>query len=119
MRELPAIDDAAIRRLVMSRPIPMELADAIIEAPLLSPEEIAALGPSLERGSRGGTIGGPQATEILALVCQGYTNEQIGSALGKSKFTIHTYVKQLVSAFGARNRTHLAAIVVAHGRADA
>lgn len=60
----------------------------------------------------------PRMEEILPFVCCGYTNAEIAERVYASEETVKSYVKRLLDYFQARNRTHLAAIVVARGHVD-
>jgi len=52
---------------------------------------------------------------VLRLVCNGFTNEEIGNQLGVSLETIKSQVVDLRRYYGARSRTHLAAIAIRMG----
>jgi len=46
-------------------------------------------------------------TEIINLLFQGLTNQEIGEQLHLSPLTIRNYLSQLLIKYEARNRTHL------------
>ena len=54
----------------------------------------------------------PRQAEVLALVCEGLTNFQIGERLLVTHATVVDHVRQLRDRTNARNRTHLAAIAI-------
>jgi DNA-binding NarL/FixJ family response regulator len=100
--------DTAIRRMVLERPIPMRLAEAIARAPLVPQSKLGSPRP------RGSQLS-PARQNVLALICCGLTNAEIAEELGRSKQTIQTQVRELLRIVGAHNRTHLAVLAVAHG----
>lgn len=53
--------------------------------------------------------------ETLRLICEGYTNAEIGRQMFVGEETIKSRVKVLLRHFGARNRWHLAALAVGTG----
>jgi DNA-binding NarL/FixJ family response regulator len=71
--------------------------------------------PGHESGTPGDT-GGLTAREheVLQLLVQGLTNDQIGSALFMSPRTASVHVSRILAKLGAANRTEVAA--VAHRR---
>lgn len=62
------------------------------------------------------SIGGRELTvrerEVLALVAEGHSNEEIGELLHVSKDTVKTHMKHVVEKAGARNRTHAVALAL-------
>ncbi len=100
--------DAAVRRIVLSRPIPMELAQAIADAPIV-------LSPAKAREPGGLT---PARLKVLRLLVLGLTNREIAEALERSEETVKRQVRELLRTVGAKNRAHLAALAVAYGIAD-
>lgn len=94
----------------MSQPIPDRLIRSLARSPL----------PDPYRASRhvNGNLT-PNLRETLLLVCQGYTNREIAEARHYSEEATKDHVKRLLGMFGARNRTHLAAMaVLAMARGD-
>ncbi len=53
--------------------------------------------------------------QILPLLAEGMTNEEIGKRLFVSATTVHTHVGIMLVRSGARNRTHLVAIAFREG----
>jgi DNA-binding NarL/FixJ family response regulator len=53
--------------------------------------------------------------EVLTLVAQGWSNDEIAGRLGIGLETVKTYVRNVLAALGARNRAHAAAIGVRRG----
>ncbi len=53
--------------------------------------------------------------DVLALLVDGLTNGQIGSALGISPGTVRVYVSNILMKLGAENRTAAAVMAVQHG----
>lgn len=53
--------------------------------------------------------------EVLSLIAQGWSNEEIAGSLGIGVETVKTYVVNVVAVLGARNRAHAAAIGVKRG----
>lgn len=97
--------DERIQRIVHAYPIPDKLIRNLGNAPLVSRPR-RTMHPSLT----------PRMREVLALVCEGYTNAEIGKRIGCSEETVKSHVKRLLDYFQARNRAHLAAIAVSSGR---
>lgn len=50
--------------------------------------------------------------KIVVLLAEGYTHKQIGEKLFRSKRTIDEYVFRIKGTFGAKNPTHLIAILI-------
>lgn len=46
--------------------------------------------------------------EIICLVCEGLTNEEIGEKLCISRFTVYTHMKNIFEKMGVKHRTELA-----------
>jgi two-component system response regulator NreC len=65
---------------------------------------------SLPRRTVGGSPGGPlspREREVLDLIAQGYTNQQMADQLGLSVKTVETYRSRLVEKLGLRSRAEL------------
>lgn len=58
--------------------------------------------------------------EVLALVCGGASNDEIGAALGLSEKTVESHLRRLFDRYGVLSRTELAVLAVREGwvRAD-
>ena len=57
----------------------------------------------------------PREAQVLSLVAQGWSNEEIAGRLGIGLETVKTHVASVLAALGARNRAHAAAIGVRRG----
>jgi DNA-binding CsgD family transcriptional regulator len=66
--------------------------------------------PGQAAGSPGVTDLTERETEVLRLVVQGQTNEQIGSALFMSPKTASVHVSRIIAKLGAVNRTEVAGL---------
>lgn len=53
--------------------------------------------------------------EVLQLVAEGYTNQEIGRALGISVATSKNHVNHIAMRLGALNRAHTVALGMARG----
>lgn len=60
----------------------------------------------------------PRENEVLRLVIAGLSNEEIGCALGVSRFTARTHVAAILKKLGARTRAEAAAVAVKAGLAS-
>jgi NarL family two-component system response regulator LiaR len=56
--------------------------------------------------------------EVLGLLAQGLSNNQIAEQLERSPFTVRQHVSQIIAKLGAANRAEAAAIAVEHGVID-
>lgn len=56
--------------------------------------------------------------QVLPFVTEGVSDKEIAVHLRLGRTTVETYVARLVTKFGARNRTHLAAIAARQGLLD-
>jgi DNA-binding NarL/FixJ family response regulator len=77
---------------------------------VLDPELAAsALQNTLGRRPAGGPAGplSPREREVLDLIAQGYTNQQIADRFGLSVKTIETHRSRLVEKLGLRSRAEL------------
>lgn len=68
--------------------------------------------PPAERAPRFATLPTLREREVLALVAQGCTNEEIGRRLYVSASMARLHLKRLCEKLGARNRAH--AVHLAH-----
>lgn len=93
----------------MSNPIPDRLFADLRKAPLVEPWEIRRYAAMSHRPM---TL---QMRYTLLLVASGLTNRQIGEELHIGTETARIRVRRLLSIYGARNRTHLAAIAIRRG----
>lgn len=98
------LSDDFIRKLVLSKPIPDKLIANLRKAPELDPYRASryARGTLTERLER-----------TLELVVCGYSNREIAEMTHYSEEAVKDHVKRLLAIYHARNRTHLAALVVA------
>ena len=53
--------------------------------------------------------------ELLALVAQGFTNEEISAQLHISSRTVNDRIARMRDRLGARNKTHLITLAYQHG----
>jgi DNA-binding NarL/FixJ family response regulator len=53
--------------------------------------------------------------EVLALIVEGLSNDEIAERLAISPGTVRHHVSACISKLGASNRTHAAALAVEHG----
>ena len=51
--------------------------------------------------------------KILEYICRGDSNNQIANAMGYATSTITYYIHELLTAYNARNRAHLACMFLA------
>jgi len=52
--------------------------------------------------------------EVLALIVQGYSNREIGEALGIARNTVKNHTRSILAKLGVRNRVQAAAYAVSH-----
>jgi len=52
--------------------------------------------------------------EVLALIVQGYSNREIGEALGIARNTANNHTRSILTKLGVRNRVQAAAYAVSH-----
>lgn len=102
------ISDAAIRRLVLSRPIPDKLIRDIARLP--EHDE-----PFSRRYSGSRLTVTPRLRYTLRLVALGWTNRRIADELGATEEGVRDRVKRLLSIYHARNRTELVAKAIRAG----
>ena len=53
--------------------------------------------------------------QVLALVAEGFTDQEIAAELGVKMETVKSHMKNLRAALGARNRAHAVAIGMREG----
>ena len=53
--------------------------------------------------------------EVLALIVQGYSNQEIGEDLGIARNTVKNHLRSILTKLGVRNRAQAAAYAVSHG----
>ncbi len=94
------------------------LADAIRAAyagqPTLSPEATQALIRAKTRPPELGYDLSEREREVLALLVEGLSNDQIAERLVISPGTVRHHVSACISKLGASNRTQAAALAVEH-----
>ena len=56
--------------------------------------------------------------EVLALVCEGLPNAEIGERLHLAESTVKTHIKALLAKTGRRNRVELIVHAFRHGLVD-
>lgn len=57
----------------------------------------------------------PRGVEVVALAAGGYTNRDIGRALGMSTETVKSHLASMTRRFGARDRAHLVLLAMRSG----
>ncbi len=55
----------------------------------------------------------PREREVLALLAEALTTQQIADRLGRSYWTVRIHQRNIVEKLGARDRTHAACMAVA------
>jgi NarL family two-component system response regulator LiaR len=94
------------------------LADAIRSAhagePTLAPEATQALIRARTRPRKLGYDLSEREREVLALLVEGLSNDEIAERLVISPGTVRHHVSACISKLGASNRTHAAALAVEH-----
>ena len=98
------------------------IADAIRSAyagePTLAPEATQALIRAQTSPRKLGYDLSPRELEVLALLVEGLSNDQIAERLVISPGTVHHHVSACISKLEASNRTHAVALAVEHGLTD-
>jgi DNA-binding NarL/FixJ family response regulator len=89
-----------------------------------APSAIAQVGgggayvdPRLDRSAApaAGRVLSPREREVIGLMAEGLTAEQIGARLGVSVETVRTHVRNVIRKLHARNRVHAIAIALERG----
>jgi NarL family two-component system response regulator LiaR len=113
-----ALDSGASGYLVKNAPIDT-LADAIraVHAgrSTFAPEVTQALIKTQTGGPKPGHDISQREREVLALVVEGLTNNEIADRLSISPATVRHHVSACISKLGAANRAQAAALAVEHG----
>lgn len=112
-----ALDTGAIGYLLKNASID-ELAEAVRSAasgrPTLSPEAIQALIRAKTGPLKPGRDLSQRELEVLALIVQGLSNEDIAKQLVISPATARHHVSACIKKLGAANRTQAASLAVKH-----
>ena len=113
-----ALEAGATSYLLKDAPID-ELADAIRHAhagqPTLSPEATRSLIKSKVDPAKEFDPGlSAREKEVLALIVEGLSNEEIAEQLSISQATARHHVSACISKLGAANRTQAAVLAVKH-----
>jgi DNA-binding CsgD family transcriptional regulator len=53
--------------------------------------------------------------DVLALIVQGYSNQEIGDELGIARNTVKNHLRNILAKLGVRNRAQAAAYAVSEG----
>jgi NarL family two-component system response regulator LiaR len=116
-----ALEAGAIGYWVKNAPADA-LADAVRSAyagqPTLSPEATQALIRAKTRPPELGYDLSAREREVLALLVEGLSNDEIAERLVISSGTVRHHVSACIAKLGASNRTHAAALAVEHGLAS-
>jgi DNA-binding NarL/FixJ family response regulator len=77
----------------------------------------AYVDPRLDRSAApaAGRVLSPREREVIGLMAEGLTAEQIGARLGVSVETVRTHVRNVIRKLHARNRVHAIAIALERG----
>jgi two-component system, NarL family, response regulator LiaR len=112
-----ALEAGAIGFLIKDTPLNI-LGDSIRLAyagqPVLAPEATQAL---LQTKSRQPAVGHDlteREREVLALIAEGLSNDEIAARLVISPFTVRNHVSAVMSKLGAANRAQAAALAIKH-----
>jgi NarL family two-component system response regulator LiaR len=81
----------------------------------LSPEATDALVQSRSKSQDLGDDLSTRERQVLALVAEGLSNEEIAEQLVISPFTVKNHVSACISKLGANNRTQAATIAIENG----
>ena len=113
-----ALDAGAVGYLIKNAPAD-KLADAIRSAsagqPTLAPEAAKALIRARTGPRKLGDDLSEREKEVLALLVEGLSNDEIAERLVISSGTVRHHVSACITKLGASNRTHAAALAVEHG----
>lgn len=107
------IDTAGLKRRIKEQDLRIQTLESLLEgragqdSPELSPEPPAAPGPISALTDR--------EIEVLALIAQGYTNNEIGSVLLISPHTVKSHMINIFNKFGVSDRTQAAVLGVRTG----
>ena len=116
-----SLDAGAIGYLVKNAPAD-RLADAIRSAyagqPALAPEATQALIRARTAPRKLGHDLSSREKEVLALLVEGLSNDEIAERLVISPGTVRHHVSACITKLGASNRTHAAALAVKHRLTD-
>jgi NarL family two-component system response regulator LiaR len=112
-----ALEAGAVGYMLKNTPA-NKLADAIRAAyagePALAPEATQALIKTRIRGRKLGDDLSPREKEVLVLLVEGLSNDEIAERLVISPGTVRHHVSACITKLGASNRTHAAALAVEH-----
>ncbi len=77
----------------------------------------AYVDPRLDRSAApaAGRVLSPREREVIGLMAEGLTADQIGTRLGVSVETVRTHVRNVIRKLQARNRVHAIAIALERG----
>jgi DNA-binding NarL/FixJ family response regulator len=87
---------------------PVQLLAAALAASLRVRDNLTALGTLAQDGCPPARSLTARQTQVVALVAQGLTNDQIARRLGLSARTVRKHLEVLFARTGARSRTELA-----------
>jgi NarL family two-component system response regulator LiaR len=113
-----SLEAGAIGYLLKNAPID-DLANAVRSAyagqPTLAPEATMALIRARTGPLKPGSDLSPREREVLALIVQGLSNEEIAERLVISPATARHHVSACIQKLGAANRAQAASLAVKHG----
>jgi NarL family two-component system response regulator LiaR len=113
-----SLEAGAIGYLLKNAPID-DLANAVRSAyagrPTLAPEATMALIRARTGPLKPGSDLSPREREVLALIVQGLSNEEIAERLVISHATARHHVSACIQKLGAANRAQAASLAVKHG----
>jgi NarL family two-component system response regulator LiaR len=113
-----SLEAGAIGYLLKNAPID-DLANAVRSAyagqPTLAPEATMALIRAKTGPLKPGSDLSPREREVLALIVQGLSNEEIAERLVISPATARHHVSACIQKLGAANRAQAASLAVKHG----
>lgn len=103
------IDDDVLRRMVVRRPLPDKLIEALRRAPLVEEGVIDQHSRYVDCDLL--------PTELVAvkLASFGLTDSEIADVLGRSLHSVKSQMKRAMRKLRAKNRTHLVAISLRQG----
>lgn len=111
--------EAGANGFVTKHSSPSALAEAIRLAaagePVIAPSLLLRLLPRLGGGARMGLSVSDREREILVLVAQGATNQEIATALHLSPNTVRNHLARIYGRLGARSRLEAVSIAVREG----